>query len=383
MDVLKVCVVTGARADYGLLRPVMRALDAADDFTLQVIATGSHLSPEFGMTISVIEADGFAVAERIEILLSSDTPVGISTSMGLATAGMAGALQRLQPDLVMVLGDRYEILAVAQAALVANVPVAHLSGGDITEGAIDDAIRHAITKMSHLHFATNEDAARRIVQMGEAPERVAVAGNPGLDDLIGFQPMPRDQLEASLGLQLRAKNLLVTYHPVTLAEEPPRQAFDEVLQALDGLGNDVGLIFTLPNADTDGRPLIEMINDFVDSHPNAVAHASLGQERYWSCLRSVDAVVGNSSSGLSEAPVVGVAAVNIGERQRGRLRAPTTIDCAADAAAISEAIGRALQQRGVSATSPYGDGHTVKRIIDILRSVDDPRSLLQKRFHPI
>lgn len=383
MKLLKVCLVTGTRADYGLLRPVMRALEAAADFELKVVATGSHLSPEFGMTVDVIEADGFAVGERIEMLLSSDTAVGIGTSMGLATIGTAGALERLQPDLVMVLGDRYEILAVVQAALVAKVPVAHLSGGDLTEGAIDDAIRHAITKMSHLHFVTNDQAGRRVVQMGEAPERVVVAGNPGLDDLIRFRPMPREKLEASLDLRLRKRNLLVTYHPVTLADEPPQHAFGQVLEALDSLGDDVGLVFTLPNADADGRVLIEMVNDFVKSRSNAVAHASLGQERYWSCLKTVDAVIGNSSSGLSEAPAVGVAAVNIGERQRGRLRAPSTIDCSPDATTIKGALSRALEQGRVPATSPYGDGRAAERIMQALRSVDDPRSLLQKRFHAV
>ena len=383
MTYRRVCVVTGTRADYGLLRPVMRALDRADDFELLTVVTGAHLAPEFGMTVGAIVEDGFEVAERIEMLLASDTPVGISTSMGLATIGMASTLERLRPDLLMVLGDRYEILAVVQAALIAKVPVAHLSGGDITEGAVDDAIRHAVTKLSHLHFVTNEGSARRVIQMGEDPRRVVVAGNPGLDDLIDFEPMSREELERTLGLHLRARNLLVTYHPVTLAEESPRQAFSQVLEALDGLGSDLGLIFTLPNADTDGRVLIEMVNDFVESRPNAVAHDSLGQERYWSCLKCVDAVVGNSSSGLSEAPAVGVAAVNIGERQRGRLRAPSTIDCAADATVIGEAIARALEQGGVAATSPYGDGHAVERIMASLRSVDDPRSLLQKRFHTI
>jgi UDP-hydrolysing UDP-N-acetyl-D-glucosamine 2-epimerase len=378
---MRICVVTGTRADYGLFRPVMRALDAAEDFELLTVATGAHLSPEFGMTVEAIEADEFEVTERVEMLLSSDSPVGISSSMGLATIGMAGVLDRLRPDLVMVLGDRYEILAVVQAALIAKVPVAHLSGGDITEGAIDDAIRHAITKMSHLHFVTNEGSARRVIQMGEDPNRVVVAGNPGLDELLVFEPMGRDELESSLGLRLREKNLLITYHPATLAQEPPAEAFGELLAALDALGEDVGLIFTLPNADTDGRVLMRMIRGFVENHPNAVAHASLGQRGYWSCLKSVDAVVGNSSSGLTEAPAVGVVAVNIGDRQRGRLRAPSTIDCQAETAAIGAAIARALEQEPLEASSPYGDGEAAGRILRTLRSVQDPQALLAKRFH--
>jgi UDP-hydrolysing UDP-N-acetyl-D-glucosamine 2-epimerase len=378
---MRICVVTGTRADYGLFRPVMRALDAAEDFELLTVATGAHLSPEFGMTVEVIEADEFEVTERVEMLLSSDSPVGISSSMGLATIGMAGVLDRRRPDLVMVLGDRYEILAVVQAALIAKVPVAHLSGGDITEGAIDDAIRHAITKMSHLHFVTNEGSARRVIQMGEDPNRVVVAGNPGLDELLAFEPLRRRDLEASLELELRKKNLLITYHPVTLAQEPPAEAFGELLAALDNLGEHVGLIFTLPNADTDGRVLIRMIHDFVDLHPNAVAHTSLGQQSYWSCLNAVDAVVGNSSSGLTEAPAVGVVAVNIGERQRGRLRAPSVIDCPAEAAAITTALQRALEQGPVDVVSPYGDGDAAARILRTLRSVHDPRALLVKRFN--
>jgi UDP-hydrolysing UDP-N-acetyl-D-glucosamine 2-epimerase len=377
----RICIVTGSRADYGLLRPVMRALDSAADFELQVIATGSHLSPEFGMTVREIEADGFRVDERVEMLLSSDSPVGVSTSMGIATIKLAGAYERLQPDLVVVLGDRYEILSAVQAALVATLPVAHLSGGDITEGAIDDALRHAITKMSHLHFPTNADAARRVIQMGESPHRVLAVGNPGLDDLIHFTPMPRAELEAALGMEFRAHNLLVTYHPVTLADEPPAEAFGELLAALDQLGNDVGLIFTLPNADTHGRVLIEMLQRFVRERTNAVAHGSLGQERYWSCLKMVDAVVGNSSSGLSEVPAVGVPAVNVGERQRGRLQAASARDCPADRTAIGEAIRAALAAGRVEASSPYGDGGATERILHTLRSIDDLRDLVHKRFH--
>jgi UDP-hydrolysing UDP-N-acetyl-D-glucosamine 2-epimerase len=377
----RICVVTGTRADYGLLRPVMRALDGAEDFELLVVATGAHLSPEFGLTAEVIEADGFTIAERIEMLLSSDTPVGISTSMGLATIGMAGALERLRPDLLVVLGDRYEILAVVQAALVAKVPVAHLSGGDITEGAIDDAIRHAVTKLSHLHFVTNQESARRLRQMGEAPQRVVVAGNPGLDDLVRFEPMPRDELEATLGMQLRERNLLVTYHPVTLADEPPRSGFSELLAALDSLGDRVGMVFTLPNADPEGRVLIDMVRDFVADRPHAVAHESLGQRRYWSCLKTVDAVVGNSSSGLSEAPAAGVPAVNVGDRQRGRLRADSTIDCAAERTAILAAIQQAFAAGLVTPASPYGDGHATERILERLRAVRKPKDLLQKQFH--
>lgn len=380
---MRLTVVTSTRADYGLMRPVMRRIQTTPEYELDVIATGTHLSPEFGRTIEAIKDDGFAVSQCVEMLLSSDSPVGVSKSAGLALIGMADAIARAAPDLLLLLGDRYEILAVAQAALIARVPVAHFCGGDITEGAIDDSMRHAITKLSHLHFVSNEDAARRVIQMGEDPDHVFVTGNPGLDDLIAFESLPRDQLEATLGLRLRSRNILVTYHPATLAEEPPEEAFAELLAALDALGPDVGLVFTLPNADTWGRVLIDMTRRYVDRKQNAVAHKSLGQERYWSCLKSFDAVVGNSSSGLMEAPAVGTPAVNIGERQRGRLRAESAIDCSADRNAIGTALERALAWRHVPASSPYGDGHAAIRIVEALRATGDPSQLLVKHFHEI
>jgi UDP-hydrolysing UDP-N-acetyl-D-glucosamine 2-epimerase len=247
---MTVCVVTGTRAEYGLLRPVILAIASDPDLDLQLVVTGAHLSSEFGRTVDEIEADRLPIDDRVEMLLSSDTPVGITKSLGLAVLGFADTFARLQPDLVLVLGDRYEILAVAQAALVARIPLVHLAGGDVTEGAIDDAIRHAITKLAHLHLVFSEVAGARVRQMGEDPARVVVTGSPGLDALVRHTPATRDDLEASLGLRLRARNLLITYHPVTLADEPPVPAFEELLAALDDLGDEVGLIFTHPNADT-------------------------------------------------------------------------------------------------------------------------------------
>ena len=379
---LRVCAVTGARADFGLLRPVLRALRDDGRFELQLVATGAHLSHEFGFTITNVEDEGFAVDERVEMLLSSDTPVGITKSLGLATIGFADSLARLQPDLMVLLGDRYEILAAAQAALVARIPVAHLSGGDVTEGAIDDAMRHAITKLSHLHFVTNPDAGRRVRQMGEDPERVILAGNPALDDLVNFDPLPTSVLERELGLELRARNLLVTYHPVTLADEPPEETFRDLLAALDDLGSEIGIVLTLPNADTWGRVLLDMTREFAAERANAVAHESLGQVRYWSCLKTFDAIVGNSSSALLEAPAVATPAVNVGVRQRGRLQAASTINCAAERHAIRVAIEQALAWEKVPEDSPYGDGHATARIIEVLASLEDPRRLVSKRFHP-
>ena len=378
----RVCVVTGTRADYGLLRPVMRGIQANRGLELQVLVTGSHLSPEFGLTVGTVEGDGFTVDERVEMLLSSDTPVGIAKSLGLATIGIADSLNRLEPDLLMVLGDRYEILAAVQAALIARIPVAHLFGGDITEGAIDDAIRHAITKMSHLHFVTNEPAADRVRQMGEDPARVTNAGNPALDDLIPFQPMARHELEAGLGIELQPTNIIVTYHPVTLEDEPPEAACAELLAALDDLGDEVGIVVTLPNADTWGRILLKMMRSFAESRNHVVAHESLGQARYWSCLKTFDVIVGNSSSGLIEASAVGLPAVNIGERQRGRLRAEeSTIDCPPERDAIVSAIHTALSWKGTPTSSPYGDGKATARIMERLLTLENPGALVLKRFH--
>jgi UDP-hydrolysing UDP-N-acetyl-D-glucosamine 2-epimerase len=378
---VRVCVVTGTRAEYGLLRPVLRGLTADDRFDLQVVATGAHLSPEFGLTVTEIEDDGFAVDERVEMLLSSDSAVGVTTSLGLATIGAAGALDRLAPDLVLVLGDRYEILGVVQAALVARVPVVHLSGGDVTEGAIDDAIRHAVTKMSHLHLPFTDDAGARIRQLGEDPARVVVTGNPGLDELVAVDRWSRAELETALGFDLRERNLLVTYHPVTLADEPPAATFEALLDALDALGPEVGLILTGSNADTEGRVLLEMMRTFASARPNAVAHTSLGADRYQQTLHVVDAVVGNSSSGIIEAPAAGVPSVNVGERQRGRLRAPSTVDCPPTRDAIVGAVEQVLGWTDVPAGSPYGDGHATERILAAIAALDDPRALLEKRFH--
>lgn len=375
-----VCVATGTRAEYGLLRPVIRALQADPRFTTQVVATGSHLSPEFGLTVGEIETDGVAVDARLEVLLSSDTPVGIATSLGLTTLRAADALDRLRPDLVLVLGDRYEILGVVQAALIARIPVVHLSGGDISEGAIDDAIRHAITKMSHLHLVFTEDAGVRVRQLGEDPAHVIVTGNPGLDELLHVPVPPRDELGEGLGLRLRDRNLLVTYHPVTLADEPPAAAFDQLLGALDDLGDDVGVILTLPNADTHGRVLIDLARRFADERDHVVAHHSLGAARYAACLRTVDAVVGNSSSGLIEAPAVGTPAVNVGERQRGRARGEGVLDAPAERDAIRDAIRRAFAWDGPT-SSPYGDGRAVPRIVEAIASVGPASELLHKRFH--
>jgi UDP-hydrolysing UDP-N-acetyl-D-glucosamine 2-epimerase len=369
---LKICVVTGSRAEYGLLAPVMQAIKAEPTLELCVFATGMHLSPEFGLTYREIEADGFRIDEKIEILQSSDTPAAVAKAMGLATILMSDAYERHRPDMVMMLGDRFELLAAAQAALVAKIPIAHISGGDATLGAFDEAIRHSITKMSHLHFVTNTVAARRVRQLGEDPETIILSGNPGLDRLRDYRLLERDEL--------RGRNLLVTYHPETLETTPATDLLGELLTALDQLGSDTGIIFTLPNADPEGRRLIEMIKAYAANHANSTASASLGHLRYLSAIRHVDAVVGNSSSGLLEVPSFKKPTVNIGERQRGRIEAASVITVPADAKQIVAAIERALALDCSGVENPYGDGHATERIVAALVAVRDPKALLKKRF---
>lgn len=377
-----VCVVTGSRAEYGLLRRLMRGLSDAPDLRLQIIATGMHLAPEFGDTYREIEEDGFAIDARIEMLLSSDTGSGIAKSMGLGMIGFADALRRLAPDLLLVLGDRFEILAAVTAALVMRVPVAHLHGGELTEGAFDDAIRHSITKMSHLHFVATEEYRRRVVQLGEHPDRIFLVGALGVDAIQHQQLLDRAELESSLGFELGSKSLLVTFHPATLGPGTAEAHMSELLAALETLG-DTRLVFTMPNADTGGRKLRRMVEDFVEIHPNARAFASLGQLRYLSCMSHVDGVVGNSSSALIEAPTLRKGAVNIGDRQKGRVRGDSVVDCPPERGAIRLAIERLytpeFRARLAGVVSPYGTGGASAAILEVVRSVP-LEGLIDKSF---
>jgi UDP-hydrolysing UDP-N-acetyl-D-glucosamine 2-epimerase len=378
----KVAVVTGSRAEYGLLYWVLNDLRAADDVELQLIVTGMHLAPEFGLTVREIERDGFAIARRVEMLLSSDTPSGVAKSIGLGVMGMSDALSQLEPDVVLVLGDRFEILAAAQACLVHNIPLAHIAGGDTTEGAFDESIRHAITKMAHLHFVTNEVSAQRVRQMGEDPAMVHVTGNPGLDHLRRQPLLAGAALDTALGAPLGRRNLLVTFHPVTLEPGESERQFAALLDALDQQGRDTMLWFTRPNADTGGRALSAMLDRWAGERPERTqVHASLGQLRYLSLMAQVDAVVGNSSSGLYEAPSFQVPTVNIGDRQRGRLSTASVLHCEADRAAIAQAIDRALALDCSAVINPYGDGHAAGRIVAALRSMPQRATLLKKHFH--
>lgn len=378
----KICVVTGSRSEYGLLRWVMEGIREEPSLELQIISTGMHLSPEFGLTYREIERDGFIIDRKVEMLLSSDTPTGLAKSMGLGMIGFGETLHELQPDLMLVLGDRFEILSAVTAALVARIPIAHLYGGEVTEGAFDEAIRHSITKMAHLHFVAAEEYRRRVVQLGEHPDRVFVVGGLGIDSINRLALLDRPALEKSLGFELRDRNLLVTFHPVTLDGPSSSQQMAELLAALETL-EDTGLIFTMPNADTDGRALAKLVENFVIDQPGACVFDSLGQLLYLSCIRNTDGVVGNSSSGLAEAPSFAKGTVNIGDRQQGRLRAESVIDCAPERAAIVAAVKHlyspSFQEKLKTVNNPYGDGGASSRVVETLAKVS-LAGILKKRF---
>ena len=380
----KVCIVTGTRADYGLLRWVIDGIHISKQLQLQLVVTGMHLSPEFGLTVQQIEADGYPIDWRVEMLLSSDTAVGITKSMGLGLIGFADALAELQPDLLLVLGDRFEIIVVAQAAMVARIPIAHLHGGELTEGAFDDAIRHSITKMAHLHFVAAEEYRQRVIQLGEQPERVFCVGGLGIDSITRLNLLNRQQLEESLNFKLGKRNILVTFHPVTLDNCSSAEQMSELFSALDQL-LDVHVVFTMPNADTDSRVLFNMIETFVHDRPHACVFTSLGQLRYLSCIQHVDGVVGNSSSGLTEVPFFRKPTVNIGDRQRGRLKAESVIDCPPKSAAIIESISNALtpvfqRQLQQPFINPYGQGGASELVVSKLEETDFT-DLLKKSFY--
>lgn len=375
---LSVCVVTTSRADYGLLREPMRLMRESDKFELQVIATGSHLSADLGSSYKEIETDGFALDAKIQIIVDGDTGLAAVKSLGLATTGFADAFDRLRPDFVVILGDRYEILAPAEAALLMQIPVAHISGGDNTHGAFDDAIRHAVTKLSHLHFVTNSVAARRLHQLGEDPGRIHNVGNPGLDCLKTIEPMSKHDALKAVGLRDLETNFLVAFHPETLRlNESHNHAF-ELCAALDSIEYEAGFVITGSNIDPGARRLTEIMRDFALRKTNAVHIENLGTPLYLNLLRHADLIIGNSSSGLIEAPSVATPTVNLGDRQAGRVKADSVIDCEIERGAIVEAIKSALELDCSSVVNPYGDGHSAPRIIKILESIECPQTLLRK-----
>lgn len=368
-----VTVFTGTRAEYGLLYWLLRDIQSDEELSLQLLVSGMHLSPEFGETYRQIEKDGFKIDEKIEILLSSDSAVGTAKSMGLGVLGFADALSRLSPDVLVILGDRFEALAAAQTAMILRIPVLHLHGGEITEGAYDDAIRHAITKLSYIHATSTEEYRQRVIQLGEAPERVFNVGAIGLDHFKRGSFMSVAELATSLNFPLRQPYAVVTYHPVTLAEEEPEIAFKALLEALDKYPQ-LQIIVTYPNADDGGRRIIPLLEAYAAKQPARVlAIPSLGHARYLSAIKHAAVVVGNSSSGIIEVPAMDVPTVNIGMRQKGRLAAKSVLHCDADTAFISNAISIALKREyklvDEKIHNPYGQGDASRQVIQMLKSL--------------
>ena len=382
----KICIVTGSRAEWGLLSGLARKITDDPELELQIIATNMHLSPEFGLTYREIERQGFRINRKVEMLLSSDSANATGKSVGLATIGFADAYEELAPDMLLVLGDRYEILAAVTAALFYKIPVAHLHGGEVTEGAYDDAIRHAITKMSHLHFTSTEEYRRRVIQLGEQPERVFHVGAIGIDNIRHIALLDKKVLEEQLYFPFDRKTVLVTYHPETLDAIPVEEQFRNLLEALDDR-QDIRILFTLPNSDTGGRIIVRMIEEFVARNKQrARAYTSLGQLRYLSALRFVAAVVGNSSSGILEVPSFGKPTLDIGNRQKGRLAANSVVHCGVSGAEISEGLNRVLSDAFAKQTAcvqnPYEKEDSALEILKILKNYPLD-GIVQKTFYDI
>lgn len=373
MSKRRVCVITGTRADYGLLRWVIQGVQDSDELELQLVVTGSHLSREFGCTYREIEEDGYYINKKIDILLSSDTSVGISKSMGLAHIGFAEAFYELSSDMVLVLGDRYEIFAAAAAALVARIPIAHIHGGEVTEGAMDESFRHSITKMSHLHFVATEAYEKRVLQLGEDPRSVFNVGGLGVDAIRRMELLDWATFVESLGCGLRPKFVVVTYHPVTLERATAADQFEELLKALEHLEG-FSIILTKANADVDGRIINQRIDEWSSSRSYAFAFESLGHLRYLSALKFASIIIGNSSSGLLEAPSFKVPTINIGERQRGRIQAGSVINAEPRASEIIKAMEEALsvefQEKLQYVRNPYDNGGAASKIVKVIKEVD-------------
>lgn len=378
----RICIVTGTRAEYGLLYWLIKGVHDDIELELQLLVTGMHLSPEFGLTWNQIEQDGFPINKKIEILLSSDTSVGISKSNALGLMSFAEAFDELKPEIVVLLGDRTETFAAAQAALIAGIPITHIHGGELTEGAYDDAIRHSITKMSHLHFTSTEEYRNRVIQLGEQPKTVFNAGAIGLDNIKKLPLLNRSHFEESINHKLSKNNLLITFHPVTLESRSAKEQFQNLLDAFDELDNTL-LIFTKPNSDKDGRIIIQMIDEYVNKNADkAIAFTSLGQLRYLSAIQYMDAVVGNSSSGIIEVPAFNVPTVNIGDRQKGRIMGPTIFCCQPAKDEISKALNLAFNfDKAIDYKHPYGDGNTSEKILNTLKRIG--KINLKKRFYDI
>jgi len=387
----KLCIFTGTRAEYGLLRPLMTKVEQEPELCLQILATGMHMSPEFGQTYKVIEQDGFSIDEKVEMLLSSDTSIGIAKAMGLGIISYIEALDRLSPDLVVILGDRFEGLACAQACMVSRLPIGHLHGGEATHGLIDEPIRHSITKMSHLHFTSCEQYRRRVIQLGEQPDRVFNVGAIGIENIRNMTLLSKLELEEEIGFDLGQRSFLVTFHPVTLEHAAAEEQFRNLLAAIDQViaeaREDTKIIFTKANADTEGRIINQFIDSYAAENPNkAVAFTSMGQLKYLSAMQHCAAVVGNSSSGILEAPSFKVPTVNIGDRQKGRVRAESVIDCEPNVEAIKSSLKKALSEDFAQSLqwviSPYEQPDTVNQIVKVLKTADLGQ-IVKKEFYDL
>ncbi len=381
----KICVITGTRAEYGLLYWLMKGIDADKDLELQIIVTGMHLSPEFGNTYQQIEKDGFTIDEKVDIKLTSDSEIGVSKSMGLGMIGFANSLHDLSPDLIVVLGDRFEIFSAVSAAMIAKIPVAHLHGGECTEGSFDEPIRHSITKMSHLHFTATKEYKNRVVQLGEHPNRVFNVGGLGIDNINQLKLLSKVEFEKSINFSLGEKNILITFHPVTLEKSTAGVQFKELLESIDELKNTT-IIFTKANSDTGGRVVNSMIDGYVADHDNAISFTSMGQVNYLSALQFVDAVVGNSSSGLLEAPSFKIGTIDIGDRQKGRTKAGSVISCQPNKRSIDVAFNTlysdGFQGALDSVKNPYGTGGASNSILVII-SQFNLSNILKKTFYDL
>ena len=383
MTKLKVCVITGTRAEYGLLYWLLKEIESDKDFELQLIVTGMHLSKEFGSTYKEIEKD-FKIKKKIAIQVSSDADIEISKSMGLAQISFAETFEEIKPDVVVILGDRYEIFSAATASMMARIPIAHIHGGESTEGVIDEAIRHSLSKMSHLHFTATEEYKNRVIQLGEHPNRVFNIGGMGIENINRLKLLSKDEFEKSINFKLNKKNLLITFHPVTLEKKTSQVHFQELLDAIDEL-EDTNYIFTKANSDSDGKIINKMIDKYVSKNMHrSVAFSSLGQLRYLSSMHHVDAIIGNSSSGITEAPSFKIGTINIGERQKGRIKASSVIDCSPHQESIKNALeylySNKFQTLLKKTENPYGKGNSSKKVVKVLKTKLD-ENLLKKSFY--
>lgn len=384
----RIGIMTGTRAEYGLLKPLMQEINKDNDLELYLIVSGMHLSPEFGMTYQEIEEDGFEINAKVEMLLSSDSPAGISKSIGLGVIGFADEFQRADLDMLILLGDRYEALSAAISAMVMRIPIAHLHGGELTEGAIDEGIRHSITKMSYLHFTSTEQYRNRVIQLGENPERVFYVGALGVENIKKINLMTKEELERSIHFEIDENTVVVTYHPVTLENNTVEEQFLNLLKVLDR-NPKIRMIFTKANADTNGRIVNELIDKYAaQNSERACAFMSLGQKRYLSALKYCRIVIGNSSSGIIEAPSFGKPIINIGDRQKGRICADSVINCGYTQQEIQRAMETALteefENKARNCRNPYEKENTAANIISVIKDyLLNDKIKLKKGFYDI